>query len=165
MPDWCENQLVIKGQKEKVQEFVDKAKRIDFCGEDELKEEPRSLLMFSSFYPIPKELFAEDGDSDTWHIWTLKNWGCKWDPDKTELKITTLDNITVATYRFLTAWSPPDVFVRKVSKDMPDLDFLLIYSEFGTGFYGILNVIQGKVIIDMSMVSEMKRNIIIRNED
>lgn len=149
MPNWCENCLIVKGQKEKVQEFVDKAKGVIPYEDDELDElkgEPlESLLVFSNFYPIPKEVLSQD---DAWYDWALENWGCKWDPDQVELDVVTLGENAVATYHFLTPWSPPDAFVRKISQDMPELDFSLTYAEPGVGFYGKLEIIKGKLVAD-----------------
>lgn len=150
MPNWCKNCLIVKGQKEEVQEFINKAEGIIHYEGDELKEEPvKSPLVFSNFYPIPKELLERASHDNAWYLWAMENWGCKWDPAHVELEITTLDeNLGIATYHFFTPWSPPLAFVRKISQDMPELDFLLTYSDCSVGFYGTLNIIEGKVVVD-----------------
>ena len=125
MPNWCENTLHVycgKEDKDMLQKFVIRA--LDKTG----KESP-SLLCINNFIPLP------DAEEENWYQWSLDNWGTKWD---LECQLIEENNdLTLYTYEFNSAWSPPVEFVRTAAKLYPKLNFALEYYEPGIGFCGI----------------------------
>src|SRR5262249_32909329 len=54
MPNWCENDLTVKGPKDKVQEFIQRA------------EGPNGCLDFNAFVPYPERFLALDKAAEEW---------------------------------------------------------------------------------------------------
>ena len=148
MPNWCYNSLKVKGDKEKVKEFMSKA--ILITGEGQDKEVKEISLM--ALYPTPQRLLDAKCPSDddamkanligeygypNWYSWRLSKWGTKWDLASPALSDSKEDkNKLKVTYTFDTAWSPPINAFEKISKDFPELKFNLKYSEEGMEFCG-----------------------------
>ena len=154
IPNWCNNNLTIKGPYKELERFKKFAKG---NGKNE-------LISANNFIPYPekfKELdeYAEskeakemelktnksikDGYNSGGYEWCIKNWGTKWDFDDVELAY---DSDNELDYVFDTAWSPPGPVVEKMGKLFPELTFKLKYSEEGVGFKGELKVQNGKVV-------------------
>ena len=68
-----------------------------------------------------------------WYTWNCDHWGTKWDVSDCKIE---QQNKNELTYRFNTAWSPPEDGIEEVSSKFPELSFLLIYFEAGMGFMG-----------------------------
>ena len=119
MPNWCENTLIVTGSDERVTEFDEKVIRIENNGE--------TSLALNNLYPCPNE---EDA-----YNWRINNWGTKWECDV----FSTKESDGELTLHFLSAWAPPDLWVRYVAEHIfPDLYFHLTYLETGAGFCGVL---------------------------
>lgn len=131
MPNWCENSLWVDGDKTSLQRF-----RKDVNSEEH-------DFVLSKLHPMPEAVLNTDDTSDTpnWHDWRTKNWGTKWDVEG----ILTFDDSEILEYRFLSAWSPPVPWLKKVSKGYPRLQFRLQYLEAGVGFMGVAKFKNGKV--------------------
>jgi hypothetical protein len=142
MPNWCENTLVVAGEKKQVQEFKKKAKTKD------------TDLSFQQLIPLPKALGNTDAPpkkknktlikqygADNWYDWQVNNWGTKWDVEAS----LNYDDSDMLEYSFLSAWSPPIGFLERVSKLYPALSFRLKYEEGGMGFMGIAVAKEGQV--------------------
>jgi hypothetical protein len=113
MPNWCGNTLTVRGTKEDIKKFKEKAAT------------EKSDLTLDKLYPMSKKLVD-------WYDWCVKNWGTKWDVDGA---IDT-DTENELVYMFDSAWSPPINAFIKISKDFPDLSFTLEYEEPGMCFEG-----------------------------
>lgn len=143
MPNWCENTLTITGTEPDVNNFID-----DNTGKEEGTLEAQPLL-FSKSYPEP-----EEADNEDWWDWRVSHWGTKWEPKfrldegiETEIKKGPgKERIKSATYRFETAWSPPEGWLAYVSEKYPDLVFCLSYAEEGMDFGGVLIYEKGNLI-------------------
>jgi hypothetical protein len=118
MPNWCECKLTVEGPFEQLHDFRTKSSGID----NDTKTEEK--LIFQNLVPYPKGKWDYD--------WCVKNWGTKWGACNTVVK-----EGKKLTYEFQTAWSPPETWIRKVSKIYPALEFKLWYWEGGMGFKGI----------------------------
>lgn len=131
MPNWCDNILWVDGDPASIQCFKASVRT---SGHD---------LGLGKLHPMPEALqnTISPGDEPNWYDWCVKNWGTKWD---VEGKLT-LENSEMLEFCFLSAWSPPIPWLRKVSKDYPKLRFRLRYIEEGVGFMGIAKVKNGKV--------------------
>lgn len=85
-----------------------------------------------------KNGFPKDGFNHGGYEWALHNWGTKWGichPEIIKKPFINLINTRV-TYRFDTAWSPPNLIIIKMSKMFKKLRFELRYWEGGSGFQG-----------------------------
>lgn len=168
MPNWCCNNLQIKGNKKELIKFYNENKNNDSSYENKVQE-----LDFYKSVPIPKD------QEENWYKWNNQNLGTKWnvsdssyefceiiDKDtgfntiktiylKTSEKNHTLQlgNIIkkfVTSYKinylFETAWSPPIPWIAKTSERYPNLKFKLEYEEMGCDFCGVFCVENGKCI-------------------
>ena len=162
MPNYCENTLIITGDKKQLKQFKEDVKSKD-------KDAEPVALCFNKIYPIPKDLKITAGclgDTEEqkeltkkekankkkygykdWYDWCCDNWGTKWDAISPEL---TDESDNELIYFFSTAWSPPLQFVLYVSKKYPKLTFEIEYFEGGMGFKGIAKLKNGKVIKDIN---------------
>tara|TARA_Y100000004_G_scaffold11452_1_gene12398 strand:- start:2402 stop:2896 length:495 start_codon:yes stop_codon:yes gene_type:complete len=128
MPNHCHNILHIDGDFNHRQEFVDRNKGFQW-GDTEKRGE-YSNLSFHAQVPMPKKHIvshAKDSSNDGWYSWANKHWGTKWDAYGAEL--THEQNYTY--YTFDTAWCPPAVWIKKVSRKFPHLKFNVEWAEEG----------------------------------
>ena len=128
MPNWCNNTLVVRGEKEDMAKFnkvIEKKRNSDKKLEDILK----------AFIPIPKDI------KDDWYNWCIENWGTKWDilcyDDRVEEDYT--------EFSFDRAWGPPIAWLEIVAKKYPKLKFSLKYDEPGMCFMGCAKGSNGKI--------------------
>ena len=139
MPNWCDNTLMIEGDKKQIAKFKKEAKT---------KE---SELSFDALLPTPQKYMIQvekDSSNMNWYSWRLDNWGTKWSPDDAMLSA---DEATSLEYSFLTAWSPPCEFVLNISKKFKKLRFLIRYAEEGMGYMGRFIAQKGFVVEDQSI--------------
>ena len=151
MPNWCINQLEVKGPKAQLDKFLLQAKR------KKTKEECKSDLSLEALMPTPADLLSREatGSSmealnsepakradDDWYSWRVRNWGTKWDIDADADRI----NSKSATFGFNSAWSPPSKGIQAVSKLFPKLTFVLAYDEPGMGFDGEVTFKAGVIV-------------------
>ena len=75
-----------------------------------------------------------------------QNWGTKWEDESTIRGVIDLpDNkrkIVISTY---TAWDAPIIGWMTISKQFPNLQFLISYNEPGMCFGGAANIIDGEI--------------------
>ena len=132
MPNWCENKLVVRGEKK------DMAKFLKVINEKvTLSDANRLQDILNAFIPIPSNV------SD-WYHWNIDNWGTKWDVECYEEARIDDDYVELS---FDSAWAPPVVWLEKVAKKYPKLKFSLKYNEPGMCFMGCAKGSNG-VIVD-----------------
>ena len=157
MPNWCYNSLKVKGDKEKVKEFMSKA--ILITGEGQDKEVKEISLM--ALYPTPQRLLDAKCPSDDdamkanligeygyadWYAWRLAKWGTKWDLASPALSDSKETNKTLkVVYRFDTAWSPPTAVLKALSVCFPEVRITDIWREEG-GQRGTIYCENGEVL-------------------
>jgi hypothetical protein len=133
MPNWCNNSIEIRGDKEQIDSFE------KFLDENNGKE------WFNFILPCPEELKNSEDDisegetkrlltekygySD-WYSWSLDNWGCKWNCD-TEYWQRDDD---VITFWFDSHWSPPLSLYDEMEKQ--GFEVIANYHEEGMCFVG-----------------------------
>lgn len=110
MPNWCSNQLNLRGEVSDITEFVMENRSANGT-------EP---LSFNA--KVPRTL--ENG----------VDWGCKWDARDSEV-YTDYDGGTVE-YSFTTPWAPPEDWLIMVSKLYPKIEFILNFDEESHAFRG-----------------------------
>jgi hypothetical protein len=123
MPNWCDNTLVVEGEREKLEEFAQKV-----TGEE-------TLLDFGALVPVPRELAEESGlesaelqrryGASNLLDWCVQNWGTKWNAEYWDR----VDVGKAFEYRFDTAWTPPVDWVKRVAGIFPELKFTLTWEE------------------------------------
>jgi hypothetical protein len=137
MPNWCENSLEIvaldKKGVHKIRELKEKAANPEDPHDD--------VFQMKRFVPRPKD--AEE----IWYAWNCANWGTKWDVCEQFIEDYDIDSEEYGrvVFSFLTAWSPPEIFVEKLAKMYPELNFFLRYEEPGMGYSGILRMSNGEI--------------------
>ena len=146
MPNWCENELTIVGERERLLAFYRQGKGPGpFKGEE-------SMLSVEQFVPMPLEYTTQDGYERGGFQWAMEHWGTKWglvdvevDPASEELLTDTEfagESESYLFYTFRTAWSPPDALIEAMASQFPTLRFSLAYFECGMGYQGLL-VVEG----------------------
>lgn len=170
MPNWCDNELTVKGKKEELNKFkefaktkegvLDEEKFIPYPEEyrerdrlagryDELKnkknktkEEEAELVILSL---EAEHGWIKDGFNMGGHEWCCANWGTKWGICHSELKEEDENELF---YYFDTAWSPPIPIIIKMSEMFPKLKFNLKYYEGGMRFCGSMELKEGCITKD-----------------
>jgi len=156
MPNWCENTLRVTGDPGSLGKFKKQA------------EGPNGHLDANKFIPYPEEFalldsvakdpltseettravmmglkgkdLTRDGYNQGGYDWCIQNWGTKW--NFSEITIEEISS-HILIYEFLTAWSPPEPLVIKMSQMFPSLKFELEYREEGVDFEGLLTAENG----------------------
>ena len=140
MPNWCDNKLIVSGDKTELSRFLKEATTDD--GE----------FTFEKIVPRPKELditcvwgyrdkaTAEQGLKNIelfgfrdWYEWNIANYGTKWNVGESNIE----DMGGLIEIEFGTAWSPPIPWVKKVVQLFPELEFVLHYDEPGMSYKGV----------------------------
>ena len=164
MPNWCENDLTVRGPKEVMEEFLKFA-----AGE--------SPFDFNRFLPYPEEFRRLDDIAEAWqkehagrpdydwrarpkdgfnsggYEWRVEHWGTKWPACRVEVEgpVTGYDEKTLqVVFHFDTAWSPPKAVIEKAAELYPALRFELRYFECGCQFNGLFCGSGGEIEYDES---------------
>jgi hypothetical protein len=158
MPNWCNNQLQVRGDKNVIDDFISK---ITLTAE-EAEKSGQKYDILSKLVPTPQELmdtvsgFFGEGTPEQleqkqkeaqnkekygykdWYDWQYANWGTKWGDCHTfiEVRDETADTKHI-TVSFSSAWSPPTEGISRVASLFPTLEFVMTYEESGMDFYGI----------------------------
>jgi len=143
MPNWCINGMTVKGDPERIAEFIEEQKGLDYDHEGTVKGE--TALTFETAVPMPRMLKGRkspsDDDSMTWYDWSVENWATKWDACSSAVDYKSGKDF--AFYQFDTAWSPPVTWFEKMVQFYPWLDFEIEWEEPGMGFAGKLAATKG----------------------
>lgn len=164
MPNWCENDLKIKGTSEDIDKLVTfvKGTNTDFDF-NKIIPMPSALEnvhkggthIGKNYYTHWREdplvgieqeeldrLKAEYGAVD-WYDWSIANWGTKWNlGNNVDIKF----NDNYVEYHFPTAWSPPIPVICALAEQFPRLKFSLKYYECGCAFKGYVKYKNGILI-------------------
>ena len=160
MPNWCNCDLVVRGKAATLKKFVRENKGVaptysDSVGrwaealspaaqaEAKANREATKPLSFHQSRPVPKSVLKK-GFNDAGYDWQIENWGTKWNP--AEVQIEEDYAAGYVRYTFVTAWSPPEGWVRAAAKKYPTLRLRLEYDEPGVHFEGALEM-RGSVVI------------------
>ena len=158
MPNWCSNNLVLRGPKAKIEALYQEIK-----GKGEvlnvIRPMPESLDITSGWVgaddsPEQKALvekqeanLKEHGHKD-WYSWSVANWGTKWDidPEGLELnqQVAGSDEAEITGW-FESAWSPPIEAFDEYCEKNPDVSYCyLSYHEPGMCFVGSFSAENGE---------------------
>jgi hypothetical protein len=160
MPNWCDNDLFVRGPGESVREFLALAngdRSFDFNRFEPYPEHFRSLDKIAEKWdedcrtnpkgdrgPRPIDGFNSGGNE-----WCVEHWGTKWPAFRVVVDEPKpwKDGIEILI-RFDTAWSPPKPVVVTASTLFPSLLFDLRYFDGRGGFRGMYIVRNGVSTLD-----------------
>ncbi len=164
MANRCENDLMVEGPREVLEEFLKLA-----AG--------KSPFDFDKFVPYPEDFERLDDAAEAWdrehaatphqergtppkdgygaggRDWCVANWGTKWPAFHVDVEgpVTVYDEKTLqVVFHFDTAWSPPSPVIKNAAERYPALSLDLRYFESGCGFNGIFRCSGGEVVTDVS---------------
>lgn len=154
MPNWCQNFLIVKGNRKVLDDF----KKYVKIGKDDIRdvgwESKETALSLEKCIEMPKELrgtkappdkpnpeLIDKYGADNWYDWRNENWSVKWDITA-ELTNETSRSLW---YCFDSPWCPPMKAIQNLSKKFTELDFTLRYSESGCCFRGRAFISNGAV--------------------
>lgn len=148
-PNWCENDLIVKGDNEVLQKFK------------QYVASERSAFDFNKIIPYPEQYSVADEAARIWeenkanknwadrpkdgfnqggYDWCVSNWGTKWWVQDVDVRQGGKELL----YYFSTAWAPPEPIIKLLIEKFSELKFSLKYYEAGGGFRGVLNGAKGK---------------------
>jgi hypothetical protein len=137
MPNWCNNYIVISGDKEKMKPIYDyfesSQAELDKHYEDKsviLKEN----LVMNTLVPHDEEYKKIEAGGDYLLNPQTEFYGTKWDFDFSECNTSDISKDTIA-FSPLTAWSPPSQFCQKLAVKY-GVQVSVQYDEPGVGFVG-----------------------------
>lgn len=137
MPNWCENDLVISGPKEDVDELQ------ALLGNEEKGFDCGLFVPYPDKYQNTQDAeLKEDG-----YWWKVDNWGTT---RTGEWSIERLDE-TRLSLRVDTAWGPFVPTILAMAKKFPSLEIELIYAETGMDFKGWVTFAKGRIEDDVYM--------------
>jgi hypothetical protein len=134
MPNWVNNDIIIKGNPASIQRFAKAVRSKDKDGEV-------NVFDFNNIFPCPEQLNKNDWQSDKavaaankatygyegWYDWNVANWGTKW--NSCNARVCNLGNGSVC-YSFETAWSPvADRILSNLSRRFKSLTFTHEFHE------------------------------------
>ena len=179
MPNWCENNLTVRGPEEEIKRFLEGTKGTDEEGEP-------TYDIVNSWFPVPAilddihsgyntisgkkfTLWRDDENGKSVGVtkeeitqlkdncgftnsydWCIANWGSKWGDCYTDLVQMNDENLL---FYFESAWGPPTEGLTKIAKDFPKLFFYLTYQEPGMCFEGYVRWDDGELIEEHSQGS------------
>lgn len=156
MPNWCYQNLYVRGEQEDLNRFVS-AVSVPPSGE-ELTGEPKWDL--NKLVPLDPRSFVtrtskrSDGETVTYEVFaSLKDdgfdgynhacsrWGTKWGACEVYLNQPQMDLEVggwVLTGRFSSAWGPSDKLIQTISTQFPEMTFGISFTEESNAFAGWL---------------------------
>lgn len=137
MPNWCFNEVEIKGTKKAIKEIVALLKEAEATG-----------VFFDRVYPEP-----EGAERD----WCSKNWGTKWDANVESLGFEV--NEKSISISFDTAWSPPVEFFAKFS-EIYKVTVEVRYLEESRDFVGCCICKNGRIVSEDTRTDVTRENIL-----
>ena len=144
MPNWCENNLIIKADGKDAEPDFNRLERL--LGETLIYSSSEEYItnLLGSIICMPSQLEGttkekpyklEDGTTIWWYEWCCDNWGTKWDASDCIMKYKHNE----LRFTFNTAWNPPIPWLEKVALIFPNLWIELTYNEPGIQFRGFIS--------------------------
>jgi hypothetical protein len=144
MPNWCTNDLSIRGSKELIEEIASTELLLS-----KLVPYPEELKDYQKIFPVPKnevkarQKLKKKYGVDNLYDWCVENWGTKWEVTVTYFSVEESKNkdgsdCWLLDAAFDSAWGPPIEAFEKVYEKYKntDISIRLDYIEPGCGFLG-----------------------------
>jgi hypothetical protein len=178
MPNWCDLDVDIIGDKDTLEKIVSKGSEGTFkIGSDwnseimnyEKFEEKANTFSFDNFFPTPNFIGVEedktkpieqkvaewskgsDGVFDNWYDWRVGNWGTKWDLGQDEVSITEITDIGNGKFSFGIGSSTawsPALEFFRKLSEVYDVRIVYQYAEEGMAFFGKAIIEDGEILSD-----------------
>ena len=144
MPNWCNNNITIKGPKAKLEKILEQSKTDNVGLLNHFMKMPEELAETSANGETRPELEKKYGFSD-WYGWANNNWGTKWNvyandfyPENPKVELSEDDNYEASlSFGFDTAWAPPIGAYENYLAENQDVTIKASYFEGGMDFMGI----------------------------
>jgi hypothetical protein len=139
MPNWCDNNVMIKGGKEEIAAIREKINKDNNpFSFDAIKPMPTALRNVSAPArsnedPQKVEFNVKKYGAADWYEWANGNWGTKWDSSEASLHVNSDE---LLHYSFSTAWAPPFPVYEALSEQFPNTNIFINYDETGGDFSG-----------------------------
>jgi len=130
MPNWCNNSIVIEGDKDKIKKIKDVLLSMD--------KTTTITGIFETLVGRDENITEEEFQQGGWYNHNINRYGCKWDIGWDDSNVDT-DSDDCITMSPNTAWSPPEGFCRLLAEQY-GVNVTLEYSEPGCDFAGKLSV-------------------------
>lgn len=130
MPNWCENELIVTGNKENINALID------------LIESDDLSFDFEKVIPHPEGIKQ---NSEEGYFFRVNNWGTKWRLEEDSISIDRESDEEISM-SFDTAWAPCLPIVTKLAELFPALKIKYTYGESGMDFSGFANYQNGELI-------------------
>ena len=138
MANKCANQLVVIGPLRDLSDFKGRSCNFKSAGDTEVDLDMEKLVPLSAFASGAPFSYFENQDRID------KAWGCSW-VSNVKLKFTDSgEGYGCLEFSFVSAWTPPEMFVKHASMIFPRLEFYLAYMEEGVGFAGVVIYAAGR---------------------
>lgn len=145
MADWIDCELTVLGDKETLTAFETKAKGHVQRYVSEPSEQ--EALSFHQLYPVPEQLTATYYSEES-YIWERQHWGCKHGAKHSKVLRKADDSLV---YSFLVSRLPAK-WLRKVSRDYPDLVFHLDFKDE-------CDLSEGRIVVENGLLFEQSGDI------
>lgn len=136
MPNWCNNTLIVRGDKTEMESFL-RSIEVKPCNVDDPMDYDFSLL-----HPLPED------QHENWYDWCNRNWGTKWSPAEVE-RVDAENNPYETMFEFQTPWCPATNLFKHISKMFPQLAFYESGYESGVGFAVSSAIHKGEVLEEL----------------
>jgi hypothetical protein len=127
MPNWCENKLIIRADRQMIEQISADAEHKGFDNDGP------TTLDFRKIIPEPKY-----PDDQAWYEWRCENWGTKWNATGITRTIDISGDKGTLTYTFDTAWSPPLRIYQAIIHKYKTICMEVYYFEGGCDFAGLI---------------------------
>lgn len=136
MPNWCNNTLIVRGDKTEMESFL-RSIEVKPCNVDDPMDYDFSLL-----HPLPED------QHENWYDWCNRNWGTKWSPAEVE-RVDAENNPYETMFEFQTPWCPATKLFQHISKMFPKLAFYESGYESGVGFAVSNAIHKGEILEEL----------------
>ena len=144
MPNWCNNNITIRGPKAKLEKILEQSKTDNVGLLNHFMKMPEELAETTANGETRPELEKKYGFSD-WYGWANNNWGTKWNvyandfyPEDPKVELTKEENYEAQlSFGFDTAWAPPIGAYENYLAENQDVTIKATYFEGGMDFMGI----------------------------
>ena len=189
MPNWCSNNMTVKGPKSELKRFLKSTLTKEMQKRGELKdgewvvtgEEEVTVHSLNHLDPIPEELLntvsgsvSDDKKADhekqmkdnldkygykDWYDYANAVWGSKWGASDVDVSDSNYEESGKLGFYFQSAWTPCDGLIRRISEQFPKLVFAVTYTEEADFFAGWCVIHNGHFIATGTGETQMPQEI------
>lgn len=159
MPNWCYTTMKVSGDDTELKQFLDGIAKTDigtyeilhtYFPRPEAISNTRALWHTDNAEEAEAHLvtvaenIANYGHGD-WYEWSIANWGTKWGDCESRLLFYTVGE---AVFQLESAWTPITIGMQIVSRQFPNLYFILNHVEEAGFYLGSEAIRDGKMLCE-----------------